>query len=108
MVNGSSVFLTTGSTTGTIEGNYTQQAGAQLMIALGANALQVTGNASINGGVRVHGFVSGYVPQNGSRQDLVHAAGGLSGTFSSRPPPAACRACRCCRAAMATTATTPG
>ena len=52
------------------------------MIALGANALQVTGTASINGGVRVHGFVSGYVP-NGSRQDLVHAAGGLSGTFSS-------------------------
>jgi len=83
VVNGSSVFLTTGSTTGTIEGNYTQQAGGQLMIALGANALQVTGTASINGGVRVHGFVSGYVPQNGSRQDLVHAAGGLSGTFSS-------------------------
>ncbi|KAG1176785.1 hypothetical protein G6F35_016445 [Rhizopus arrhizus] len=53
------------------------------MIALGANALQVTGTASINGGVRVHGFVSGYVPQSGSRQDLVHAAGGLSGTFSS-------------------------
>uniref|UniRef100_UPI0013046A65 autotransporter serine protease n=2 Tax=Stenotrophomonas maltophilia TaxID=40324 RepID=UPI0013046A65 len=83
VVNGSSVFLTTGNTTGTIEGNYTQQAGAQLMIALGANALQVTGNATINGGVRVHGFVSGYVPQNGSRQDLIHAAGGLSGTFSS-------------------------
>ena len=83
VVNGSSVFLTTGSTTGTIEGNYTQQAGGQLMVALGANALQVTGTASINGGVRVHGFVSGYVPQNGSRQDLVHAAGGLSGTFSS-------------------------
>lgn len=83
VVNGSSVFLTTGSTTGTIEGNYTQQAGGQLMIALGANALQVTGTASINGGVRVHGFVSGYVPQSGSRQDLVHAAGGLSGTFSS-------------------------
>ncbi|HCT24744.1 MAG TPA: autotransporter domain-containing protein, partial [Stenotrophomonas sp.] len=83
VVNGSSVFLTTGNTTGTIEGNYTQQAGAQLMIALGANALQVTGNATINGGVRVHGFVSGYVPQNGSRQDLIHAGGGLSGTFSS-------------------------
>lgn len=83
VVNGSSVFLTTGNTTGTIEGNYTQQAGAQLMIALGANALQVTGNATINGGVRVHGFVSGYVPQNGSRQDLIHAAGGLSGTFSA-------------------------
>ena len=49
VVNGSSVLLTTGSTTGTIEGNYTQQAGAQLMIALGANALQVTGNATING-----------------------------------------------------------
>ncbi|MFH7572198.1 hypothetical protein, partial [Pseudomonas syringae group genomosp. 7] len=30
-----------------------------------------------------HGFVSGYVPQNGSRQDLIHAAGGLSGTFSA-------------------------
>ena len=75
VVNGGSVFLTTGNTTGTIEGNYTQQPGAQLMIALGANALQVTGNATINGGVRVHGFVSGYVPQNGTRQDLIHAAG---------------------------------
>ncbi len=84
VVNGGSVFLTTGNTTGTIEGNYTQQPGAQLMIALGANALQVTGNATINGGVRVHGFVSGYVPQNGTRQDLIHAAGGLNGTFSTQ------------------------
>lgn len=84
VVNGGSVFLTTGNTTGTIEGNYTQQPGAQLMIALGANALQVTGNATINGGVRVHGFVSGYVPQNGTRQDLIHAAGGLNGTFNTQ------------------------
>ncbi|MBH1712539.1 S8 family serine peptidase [Stenotrophomonas maltophilia] len=84
VVNGGSVFLTTGNTTGTIEGNYTQQPGAQVMIALGANALQVTGNATINGGVRVHGFVSGYVPQNGTRQDLIHAAGGLNGTFSTQ------------------------
>ncbi|MCI1132229.1 S8 family serine peptidase [Stenotrophomonas maltophilia] len=83
VVSGSSVFLTSGNTTGTIEGNYVQQAGGQLMIALGANALQVTGNAAIDGGVRVHGFVSGYVPQSGTRQDLIHAAGGLSGTFSA-------------------------
>ncbi|HHA2975081.1 TPA: S8 family serine peptidase [Stenotrophomonas maltophilia] len=83
VTNGSSVFLTTANTTGTIEGNYTQQAGAQLMIALGANALQVTGNAKIDGGVRVHGMVTGYVPQNGARQDLIHAAGSLSGTFST-------------------------
>ncbi|RRU67642.1 autotransporter serine protease [Stenotrophomonas maltophilia] len=83
VTNGSSVFLTTANTTGTIEGNYTQQAGAQLMIALGANALQVTGNAAIDGGVRVHGMVTGYVPQNGARQDLIHAAGRLSGTFST-------------------------
>ena len=108
VVNGSSVFLTTGNTTGTIEGNYTQQAGAQLMIALGANALQVTGNATINGGVRVHGFVSGYVPQNGSRQDLIHAAAGLSGTFSSPATSSGLQGCRCCRAAMDMTATTLG
>ncbi|ACF52653.1 autotransporter serine protease [Stenotrophomonas maltophilia] len=83
VINGSSVFLTTGNTTGTIEGDYTQQAGAQLMIALGAKALQVTGNAKIDGGVRVHGVVTGYVPQNGARQDLIHAVGSLSGTFST-------------------------
>ncbi|HEL3864384.1 TPA: S8 family serine peptidase [Stenotrophomonas maltophilia] len=83
VTNGSSVFLTTANTTATIEGNYVQQAGAQLMIALGVNALQVTGSARLDGGVHVHGFVDGYVPQDGTRQDLIHAAAGLTGTFST-------------------------
>ena len=83
VVNGSSVMLVTAATTGTIEGDYVQQPGAQLMVALGVNALQVTGRATLDGGVRVHGYVAGYVPQDGRRQDLIHAAGGISGQFSS-------------------------
>lgn len=81
--NAASVVLINANTNATIEGNYVQQSGAQLMIALGVNPLQVTGTAQLAGGVTVNGIVSGYVPQVGSRQGLIHAAGGISGGFTT-------------------------
>lgn len=81
--NGASVVLVNANTTATIEGNYSQQPDAQLIVALGVNALQVTGTARLAGGVVVDGIVSGYVPQVGSRQDLIHANGGINGTFTT-------------------------
>ncbi len=83
--NDGSVILLSGDGSGTIEGNYVQQSGAVLMVALGVNALQVTGTATLNGGVQINGMVSGYVAQDGRRQDLVHAGGGVSGQFASAP-----------------------
>ncbi len=81
--NSGSVILRSGGATSTIEGNYIQRAGGQLMVALGVNALQVTGTATLNGGVEVNGAVSGYVAQDGKRQDLIHANGGVSGQFAT-------------------------
>ncbi len=81
--NGGSVLLLGADSSGTIEGNYIQRSGAQLMIALGAKALQVSGTATLDGGVLINGMVSGYVPQDGRRQDLVHAGAGLSGQFAT-------------------------
>ncbi len=81
--NGASVIVLSNVGSATIEGNYLQRAGAQLMVALGANALQVTGTASLDGGVTVSGAVNGYVPQNGRRQDLLHAGGGVIGQFAT-------------------------
>lgn len=81
--NSGSVILRSGGATGTIEGNYIQRSGGQLMVALGVNALQVTGTATLNGGVVVNGAVTGYVAQDGKRQDLIHANGGVSGQFAT-------------------------
>ncbi len=82
--NGGSVILLGADSSGTIDGNYVQQASGQLLIALGVKALQVSGTATLGGGVLVSGMVSGYVPQDGKRQDLVYAAGGVSGTFATQ------------------------
>jgi autotransporter-associated beta strand protein len=81
--NGGSVLLLGADSSGTIEGNYIQRPGAQLMIALGVKALQVSGSAALDGGVLINGMVSGYVAQDGKRQDLVHAGGGVSGQFAT-------------------------
>lgn len=81
--NGASVIVLSNEGSATIEGNYVQRSGARLMVALGANALQVTGTASLDGGVMVNGAVAGYVPQDGRRQDLLHAGGGISGQFAT-------------------------
>lgn len=82
--NGASVILTSANADATIDGDYLQREGAQMMIALGVNALKVTGTATLQGGgVLVNGAIAGYVPANGSRQALIHAQGGLSGGFST-------------------------
>ena len=80
--NGGSIVLLSGGSSSTIDGNYLQRSGAQLLIALGVNALQVTGTATLEGGgVLIDGMVSGYVAQDGKRQELIHAEGGLGGQF---------------------------
>lgn len=82
--NGASVVLTSANADATIEGNYLQRDGAQLMVALGVNALQVTGTATLQGGgVLVNGAIAGYVPADGTRQSLIRAQGGLSGQFNT-------------------------
>lgn len=83
--NGGSVILLAGDGTGTIEGNYVQRSNALLMVALGTQALQVTGTATLAGGVQINGMVGGYVAQDGKRQDLVQAGGGVSGEFTLAP-----------------------
>lgn len=80
--NGGSIVLLSDSGSGMIDGNYLQRSGAQLLIALGVDALQVSGTATLEGGgVRVDGVVDGYVAQDGMRQELIHAEGGVSGQF---------------------------
>lgn len=84
--NGASVILTSANADATIEGNYLHRDGAQLRVALGVNALQITGTATLQGGgVVVNGAIAGYVPADGSRQTLLTAQGGLSGQFNTAP-----------------------
>ncbi len=84
--NGASIVMLGGGNSSTIDGDYLQRSGARLLIALGINALQVTGTATLQGGgVLVNGVVAGYVPQDGTRQDLIHAAGGVNGQFDMAP-----------------------
>lgn len=82
VVNGGSVILRDANTTGTIEGNYTQQSGAQLMIALGGSPLNVTGTAALAGNVHVANILAGYVPAAG-RTQVVLQAGQISGQFAA-------------------------
>jgi len=84
--NGASVVLVSANADATIQGDYVQRGGGQLMVALGVNALQVTGTATLEGGgVLVNGVLAGYVPADGSRQPLIQAQGGLAGQFSTAP-----------------------
>ena len=80
--NGGSIVLLSERGSGTIDGNYLQRSGAQLLIALGVDALHVTGTATLEGGgVQINSLLPGYVAQDGKRQELIHAEGGLSGKF---------------------------
>lgn len=81
--NGASVILRSDNIDAVIEGNYIQRASAQLVVALGANPLMVNGSATLAGTVRVDSIISGYVPQDGRTQPLLHADGGVTGTFAS-------------------------
>ena len=83
VTNGGSVILISPDTRATIDGDYVQQPGAQLRVALGVNALEITGSARLAGGVHVDGVLPGYVAADGRRQDLLRAAGGVAGTFDT-------------------------
>lgn len=84
--NAASVILISPGITARIDGNYVQREGAQMMVALGANALSVGGSARLEGGgVLVNGVLPGYVPADGTRQALIRADGGVSGQFTQAP-----------------------
>ncbi|ALJ27719.1 extracellular serine protease [Stenotrophomonas acidaminiphila] len=80
------LYVMNGNSSATIQGNYVQQKTARMIIALGIDALHVTGTATLQGGrVLVDRIVPGYVPQDGTRQGLIRADGGLSGQFDMAP-----------------------
>ncbi|NIJ68571.1 autotransporter serine protease [Xanthomonas sp. 60] len=84
--NGASVILISPGTSARIDGDYIQRDGAQMVVALGAGALSVGGNARLEGGgVLVNGALPGYVPADGTRQALIRAEGGVSGQFNQAP-----------------------
>ena len=84
--NGASIVMLGGGNSSIIDGDYLQRSGSRLLIALGVNALQVTGSATLQGGgVLINGVVPGYVPQDGTRQGLIRADGGVSGQFDAAP-----------------------
>ncbi len=62
----------------TVQGNYDQSDTARLAVELG-NRLTVGGDASLDGELHVLGVKDGYVTQ--SREVVIDAAGGVSGTF---------------------------
>ncbi len=82
VVNGSSVFLTTGNTTGTIEGDYAQQAGARLMITRRQCAAGHRQGHPRRWRARAWLRLRLRATER-HRQDLIHADGGLSGAFST-------------------------
>ncbi|WP_149193751.1 S8 family serine peptidase [Luteimonas suaedae] len=69
-----------GTTALTIGGDYTHGADAELAVVLGTGALEVGGDATLEGGtVHVAGAVDGYVRQN--REHVLRADGTLDGRF---------------------------
>lgn len=84
--NGGALIANSASSQAWIRGDYLQREGAQLVVALGSNAVQVTGKVTLQGGgVAVNGVIAGYTPADGSRQTLLEALGGVSGRFSQAP-----------------------
>lgn len=81
--NHASVVLHEADINATIDGDYLQQAGSRFVVALGANALSITGTATLRGGnVHIDSILSGYVPRDGRSQTLLQANQGVSGQFS--------------------------
>lgn len=81
--NQASVVLREANINATIDGNYVQQADSRFVVALGANALSITGTATLRGGnVHIDSILSGYVPQDGRIQTLLQANQGISGQFA--------------------------
>ncbi|WP_243713389.1 autotransporter serine protease [Luteimonas terrae] len=78
-------FAVTGNTRArTIAGNFQQASNARLAWQIGA-PLQVSGSATLGGELHVTGIVSEYTHQR--RENVVEAAGGISGTFASLTTP---------------------
>jgi len=74
-------FAVTGTTRGrVIAGNFQQASSGRLAWQVGA-PLQVSGSASLAGELQVTGIVSGYT--HARRENIVEAAGGVTGTFGS-------------------------
>ncbi len=79
-VSNSGRFLNGASTPASIAGTFIQSANGNLGIWLGST-LKVTGKATIDGTMSILGVKSGYTTS--AKETLLHAAGGVSGTFSS-------------------------
>lgn len=73
-------FLNGAGTPATIAGNFSQSASGNLGVWLGST-LKVTGTATLNGQMSILGVKSGYTTT--SKETLLNAVGGVSGTFSS-------------------------
>lgn len=76
--NGGNVLVAGGSAT--VTGNYVQAGTGSLNISLGS-VLNVNGSASLDGNLNLVGKDAGYV--NNAHQDLLTAAGGVTGTFAT-------------------------
>lgn len=82
VMNNGGVNLLEAGVNASIEGDYTNGRDGFYATALGANPLQVSGKALLQGGfVTLDRAVSGYVPQNGTRQALIVAGQGMTGQF---------------------------
>ncbi len=79
-VNNAGRFYNVASAPATIAGNYTQTANGNLGIWLGS-PLNVQGTATLAGQASILGVKSGYTTT--SRETLLNATGGISGTFST-------------------------
>ncbi len=81
--NAGAAILVHADANGVVEGNYVHRRTGAYVTALGANALEVKGTATLEGGtVVIADIVSGYVVQDGRQQALIRAAQGLTGTFT--------------------------
>ena len=78
--NGGTVAFTGAAGARSIQGDFTQTAGGRLGYQVGT-PLQVSGRATLAGGLHVLGVASGYTRQ--SRENVLNATGGVSGTFGS-------------------------
>lgn len=83
LVNAGTVLVDGGGfeqTTMYVDGDYIQRDGGRLALVIGYGGLDVGGSATIEGGdVHVAGLRDGYVFQ--AREDVLTAAGGISGRF---------------------------
>lgn len=79
-VSNSGKFLAGASAPARVSGNFSQAASGNLGVWLGS-ALRVDGTAALNGTISILGVKSGYTTS--SKETLLNAGGGVSGTFSS-------------------------